>query len=222
MLYPRLRFDMVRPGIATYGIWPSARNARCGAARTRARTGAGVDDAARRRARRRSGPLRRLRLHVSHRARVAHRRRADRLCRRLTAGALQLPAPSSSAARRAPIVGRVCMNMAFVDVTDVPHAAPGSTVTLIGARRRRTDRCERPRARRGRGTIAATRSCARFPAESCRAATSRRASARERVAAEVERPLVERAADDRADRRSAARRARARAGRRASSLRRSP
>ncbi|MFN2459585.1 MAG: alanine racemase C-terminal domain-containing protein, partial [Candidatus Velthaea sp.] len=29
-------------------------------------------------------------------------------------------------------VGRVCMNMAFLDLTDVADAAPGSTVTLIG------------------------------------------------------------------------------------------
>ena len=30
------------------------------------------------------------------------------------------------------IVGRVCMNMTFVDCTDAPGAVPGSTVTLIG------------------------------------------------------------------------------------------
>jgi alanine racemase len=34
--------------------------------------------------------------------------------------------------RRVPIVGRVCMDMAFVDVTDVPQAQAGSRVTLIG------------------------------------------------------------------------------------------
>ena len=34
--------------------------------------------------------------------------------------------------RRAPIVGRVCMNMTFLDVTDVPQAQPGSRVTLVG------------------------------------------------------------------------------------------
>jgi alanine racemase len=33
---------------------------------------------------------------------------------------------------RCRIVGRVCMNMAFVDVTDAPAAHAGSTVTLIG------------------------------------------------------------------------------------------
>ncbi len=34
---------------------------------------------------------------------------------------------------RCRIVGRVCMNMAFVDCTDAPGAHAGSTVTLIGA-----------------------------------------------------------------------------------------
>jgi alanine racemase len=37
------------------------------------------------------------------------------------------------AGARVPIVGRVCMNMTFVDCTDVPTAAPGSHVTLIGS-----------------------------------------------------------------------------------------
>ncbi|HEY6236648.1 MAG TPA: alanine racemase C-terminal domain-containing protein, partial [Candidatus Elarobacter sp.] len=34
--------------------------------------------------------------------------------------------------RRVPVIGRICMDMAFVDVTDVPGAAPGDAVTLIG------------------------------------------------------------------------------------------
>jgi alanine racemase len=34
--------------------------------------------------------------------------------------------------RRVPFVGRICMNMSFVDVTDVPQARPGSRVTLVG------------------------------------------------------------------------------------------
>jgi alanine racemase len=35
--------------------------------------------------------------------------------------------------RRAPVRGRVCMNMFMVDVTDVPSAAPGKVATLLGA-----------------------------------------------------------------------------------------
>lgn len=33
---------------------------------------------------------------------------------------------------RAPILGRICMNMMMIDVTDVPEARPGDVVTLIG------------------------------------------------------------------------------------------
>jgi alanine racemase len=34
--------------------------------------------------------------------------------------------------RRAPIAGRVCMNMSMLDVTDVPNVAAGDEVVLIG------------------------------------------------------------------------------------------
>ena len=35
--------------------------------------------------------------------------------------------------RRAPVCGRVCMNMTMVDITDVPSAAVGDEVVLLGA-----------------------------------------------------------------------------------------
>ena len=35
--------------------------------------------------------------------------------------------------RRCPMVGRMCMDQLFLDVTDVPDVAPGDPVTLIGA-----------------------------------------------------------------------------------------
>jgi alanine racemase len=35
--------------------------------------------------------------------------------------------------RRAPIAGRVCMNMCMVDVTDIPGAAAGDEAVLLGA-----------------------------------------------------------------------------------------
>jgi alanine racemase len=34
--------------------------------------------------------------------------------------------------RRAPIVGRICMDMTMVDVTDIPNAVPGDEAVLIG------------------------------------------------------------------------------------------
>lgn len=35
--------------------------------------------------------------------------------------------------RRVPVVGRVCMDMTLVDVTDLPEAAPGDPVVLLGS-----------------------------------------------------------------------------------------
>ena len=35
--------------------------------------------------------------------------------------------------RRAPLLGRVCMNMIMVDVTSIPECAPGDVATLIGS-----------------------------------------------------------------------------------------
>ncbi|HZJ53833.1 MAG TPA: alanine racemase C-terminal domain-containing protein [Myxococcaceae bacterium] len=35
-------------------------------------------------------------------------------------------------ARRAPIVGRVCMDLCMVDVTDIPGVEVGDEVVLIG------------------------------------------------------------------------------------------
>jgi alanine racemase len=34
---------------------------------------------------------------------------------------------------RAPVRGRVCMNMAMIEVSDVPRAQVGSVVTLLGS-----------------------------------------------------------------------------------------
>jgi alanine racemase len=34
--------------------------------------------------------------------------------------------------RRAPVVGRVCMNMTMIDITDLPDVGLGETVVLIG------------------------------------------------------------------------------------------
>jgi alanine racemase len=40
--------------------------------------------------------------------------------------------------RRAPIVGRICMDYAMIDVTDIPGAAVGDEVTLLGSQGRAT------------------------------------------------------------------------------------
>jgi len=130
MLFPQARYDIVRAGIATYGIWPSER------------TRAAAPELALEPA-----------LTWSTELAVVHAVDAGTSVgygctfvteRASTIGVLPigysegLPRAASGRAevlvrgRRAPIVGRVCMNMAFVDLTRIPEARAGSTVTLIG------------------------------------------------------------------------------------------
>jgi alanine racemase len=132
MLWPQTRLGAIRAGIAIYGIWPSAA----------------------------TGAIMRQRGFALHAALtwrtqvvVIHDVAAEtavgygctyRTTRPSRIGVLPigyaegLPRSASNrgvvlvAGRRVPIVGRVCMNMAFVDLTDVPQAGPGSRVTLIG------------------------------------------------------------------------------------------
>ncbi|GAC1311803.1 MAG: alanine racemase [Vulcanimicrobiaceae bacterium] len=131
MLFPRSRFDLIRAGIATYGIWPSeATEATMSASLTL--------DAA---------------LSWTTRTVVVREVDAGRSvgygCSFVTARpsriavlpigyAEGLPRALSNAGValvrgcRVPLVGRVCMNMSFLDVTDVPAVATGDTVTLVG------------------------------------------------------------------------------------------
>ncbi|GAC1557870.1 MAG: alanine racemase [Vulcanimicrobiaceae bacterium] len=132
MLYPHARLDLIRAGIATYGIWPSEAT-RASVARTLAlepalawRTalvvvrdidagrsvGYGCSFVA-------SRPSRIGVLPIGY---------AEGLPRALSNAGAALVRGT-----RVPFVGRVCMNMAFVDVTDVPSAATGDAVTLIGS-----------------------------------------------------------------------------------------
>jgi alanine racemase len=131
MLFPHLRLDLVRVGIATYGLWPSPE--------TRAAL---------------AHPLL-LEPALSWRTHLAvvrevpagtsvgygctyHTERPSRIGVLPIGYAEGIPRAVSNrgavlvAGVRVPIVGRVCMNMTFVDVTDVPAAMPGATVTLIG------------------------------------------------------------------------------------------
>ncbi len=131
MLLPRARLDLVRAGIATYGIWPSAatRSAltqpleltpalawrtklvvvRDVAAETPVGYGCTFET---------TRPSRIGVLPIGY-AEGIPRAASNR-------GAVLV------GGRRAPIVGRVCMNMTMIDVTDVPGAHPGQSVTLIG------------------------------------------------------------------------------------------
>ncbi|GAC1301270.1 MAG: alanine racemase [Vulcanimicrobiaceae bacterium] len=131
MLFPRSRFDLVRAGIATYGIWPSPA--------TRAAAGDALA----------------LEAALAWTTRLVVVRDVDAGrpvgygCTFVTARpsriavvpigyAEGLPRALSNAGsalvrgRRVRFVGRVCMNMSFLDVTNVPDAVPGDVVTLIG------------------------------------------------------------------------------------------
>ncbi len=132
MLYPDSRFDMIRTGIAIYGIWPSEE--------TRRATGCRIE----------LEPALAWRTELVTVRAVEAGRSVGYGCTFVTQRPSKigvLPIGYAEGMPRAlsnrghvivhgtlaPIVGRVCMNMAFVDVTDVPEAHVGSTVTLIGA-----------------------------------------------------------------------------------------
>ena len=131
MLYPDARLDLIRAGIATYGLWPSDA--------TRAAVGRSLV----------------LEPALAWRTSLVVVRDVDAGqsvgygCSYVTTrpsriGVLPIgyaegvPRSLSSAGvalvrgTRVPFVGRVCMNMAFVDVTEVPHVATGDAVTLVG------------------------------------------------------------------------------------------
>ncbi len=133
ILWPQSRLDAVRCGIGLYGIWPSAESE----ALMRA-SGLALEPAL-------SWRTRIVAMHaIEPGTSVGYGRtwRADRPSRIATLPigyAEGLPRAAGNAAHalvrgtRVPLVGRVCMDMAFLDVTGVADAAPGDAVTLIGA-----------------------------------------------------------------------------------------
>lgn len=142
ILWPRTHGRLVRVGIAAYGLWPSTETYAAALALPEQRDGRG-------------GFLPELRPALSWRARVTqvktvpagawigygrtyrcthatriaivpvgyhegYDRRLSNLAHALVGGV------------RAPVRGRVCMNMAMIDVSDVPDAKVGQVVTLLG------------------------------------------------------------------------------------------
>ena len=128
LLYPEYALDMVRPGIATYGISPSEELE-------------GRFD---------------LRPLMSLRTTVSQIRPFDAGIRVSYGGTYVTPAPRSIAVlaigyadglsrslsnracfllrgKRIPVVGRICMDMCMVDVTEVPEARVGDVVTVFGS-----------------------------------------------------------------------------------------
>lgn len=132
MLWPRTRLDTVRIGIGLYGIWPSVETE----ALMRVR---GVELA--------PALTWRTRIAAMHEidagttvgyGRTWQAPRRSRIATLPIGYAEGLPRAAGNAAHvlvrgaRVALVGRVCMNMAFADVTGVAGAAPGDDVTLIG------------------------------------------------------------------------------------------
>jgi alanine racemase len=142
ILWPRTHGALARVGIAAYGLWPSTETYAAALALPAERDGRG-------------GFLPELRPALSWRARIAqvktvkagawigygrtyrcthatriaivpvgyhegYDRRLSNLAHMLVDGV------------RAPVRGRVCMNMAMIDVSDAPGAVVGSVVTLLG------------------------------------------------------------------------------------------
>ena len=131
LLYPESRFDMIRAGIAIYGIWPSPETRRANAERIELEPALAWKTEI-------------VALHAVETGRSVgygctyHTARESRIAVLPIGYAEGLPRSVSNRGTvivhgtPVPIVGRVCMNMAFVDVTDVASAIVGSTVTLIG------------------------------------------------------------------------------------------
>lgn len=132
MLWPQTRLDMVRVGIALYGLWPSPQ--------TRlAMNGANFDLRPALSLHSRLAAVRSVEAgtpigyggsyHAPTRTRigVVPLGYADGIPRLLSNRGAFL-----AGGRRCPIVGRVCMNMTMIDLAAAPEARPGDAVTLIG------------------------------------------------------------------------------------------
>jgi len=133
MLWPETRLDSVRAGVGIYGLWPSPETERVMRAR-----GFALEPAL----------AWRTQLVIVHdvpaHAPVGygcayHTKRPSRIGVIPIGYAEGLPRNAGDRGHvliggvRCRLVGRVCMNMAFVDCTDAPQARAGATVTLIGS-----------------------------------------------------------------------------------------
>lgn len=134
MLWPETRLDAVRAGIAIYGLWPSPETA----AAMRERNGFRLEPALTWRTE--VVALHHVPAHTPVGYGCAyHTKRPSQIAVLPIGYAEGLPRGAGDRAnvlvdgKRCRVVGRVCMNMTFVDVTDAPRAAAGAAVTLIGS-----------------------------------------------------------------------------------------
>ena len=153
LLLPELRHDIVRAGIALYGLWPSEETRLLMISREQELCALLTDEAVQRQGVRSLAaflrPALRLVTRVSHvkdiptgwtvgygctfearrptRVAVLPVGYADGIDRRLSNQGFVLVH-----GQRAPIIGRICMNLTMVDVTDVPGVARDDEVVLLG------------------------------------------------------------------------------------------
>ena len=136
ILFPSTYFNLVRVGISLYGLWPS-RETRV-SAQSLGRSSINLQ------------PV------MTWKTRIAQIKKLEkndyigygctyRTTRKTRLAVLPIgyadgyPRDLSDRAHvlvrgsRAPVRGRICMNMTLVDVTDIPSAAPGNHVVLLGA-----------------------------------------------------------------------------------------
>lgn len=137
MQYPEYALDMVRSGIATYGLFPSPAlrgsmdlrpvfSLHSAIAQIR-QFDAGIS-VSYDRIYQTPSPRRIAVIPIGY---------ADGLMRRLSQGVTVL-----LHGKRVPIVGRICMDMCMIDITDVPEAKVGDTVTLIGENEGAVSSCD--------------------------------------------------------------------------------
>jgi alanine racemase len=137
---PESHFDAVRPGLMLYGCSPLVRTADCGFRNDVGRTEERSSDMipamtlkARLLAVRKvpaGTPISYGRTFVTARPSligVVSAGYADGFCRRFSNNA-----PVLVRGEKAPVVGRVCMDLIMVDVTDIANVAEGDEVVLIG------------------------------------------------------------------------------------------
>ncbi len=133
MLWPQMRLDMARIGIAAYGLWPSAQ----------IRSAAGGERIELQPALSFTSKLAAIR-HVDAGTPVGYggAYRAEKPTRIGTVPlgyADGIPRLLSNrgemlvSGARCPIAGRVCMNMTMIDLENAPDAVPGDAVTLTGS-----------------------------------------------------------------------------------------
>ena len=127
LLYPEYAMDMVRPGVMTYGVCPSDEAAGILELQPVLRLYTTVSQLRDIPAGRDISYGRTYTTAEDRRIAVLSIGYADGLSRSLSGNIEFL-----LRGKRVPVVGRICMDMCMVDVTDVPDAQVGDAVTVIG------------------------------------------------------------------------------------------